>query len=83
MSTSITLGHKYKDRITGFSGIATGHVNYISGCNQTLLAPSTAPDGDLRASQWFDDQRLEQQDGEPIRLDNGSTPGCDRAAPRR
>lgn len=78
----IELGCTYKDKITGFQGIATGHVDYITGCNQTLLAPFVKEDGDKRNSHWFDDQRLELiSTKEQVILDNGETPGCDAAAP--
>jgi hypothetical protein len=80
----INLGMTYKDRITGFTGVATGFVRYITGCNQVLLAPRCSDDGALRDSQWFDQQRVDEQPQfPPVALDNGSTPGCDRAAPRR
>lgn len=79
----ITLGKTYRDKITGFRGVATGYVQYISGCNQVLIQPSVK-DGALVDSHWFDVQRLEVDDSAPIVvLDNGSTPGCDRAAPKR
>ncbi len=77
------LGKKYKDKITGFEGVATGYVEYISGCNQLLLAPPVGSDGTLRDSQWFDEQRLKALYADRIVLDNGNTPGCDRAAPKR
>lgn len=77
------LGKKYKDKITGFEGIATGFVQYISGCNQALLAPKVGDDGGLRDSQWFDVQRLAEQDSEIVILDNQASPGCDRQAPKR
>jgi hypothetical protein len=76
------LGRKYKDKITGFEGVATGTVQYISGFNQVLLAPAST-DGTLKDSHWIDEQRLELLEGEAIRLDNGDNPGCDRAAPIR
>lgn len=81
----IELGHKYRDKITGFTGVALGYVEYLTGCNQVLVAPRVAEDGALRESQWFDAQRLERFDfsSPRIELDNGATPGCDRAAPRR
>lgn len=78
-----TLGKSYRDVITGFTGVAVGHVTYISGCNQALLAPAVAPDGALRDAQWFDEQRLQPIEGQVIVLDNSATPGCDRAAPVR
>jgi hypothetical protein len=77
------LGKTYKDKITKFSGVATGHVRYISGCNQVLLAPPVDSEGKLRDSQWFDEQRLDEQDAEPIVLDNSMTPGPDKMAPKR
>lgn len=79
----ISLGKPYKDKITGFEGVATGYVSYLTGCNQALLAPKVAADGALRDSQWFDEQRLDEQAGERIALNNGQSPGHDRAAPKR
>lgn len=80
----IELGLTYKDKITGFAGVATGFVRYISGCNQALIQPRCSDDGSMRESQWFDQQRLALQADMPrVVLDNGATPGCDRAAPRR
>lgn len=76
-------GRKVKDRITGFTGVVTGVVNYISGCNQALIAPPVGADGKLPDSQWFDVQRLEVVSDETITLDNGATPGCDMAPPKR
>lgn len=78
------FGHKVKDKITGFTGIATGFVQYISGCNQILICPGLDKDGKLAESHWFDEQRLlvfpcEDQ----ITLDNGNTPGFDMEAPKR
>jgi len=79
----VQLGKKYKDKITGFEGIATGTVQYISGCNQALLAPAVGADGALKDSQWLDEQRLQPVEGETITLDNGENPGFDCAAPKR
>lgn len=80
---TIELGMKYRDRISGFTGTATGYVRYITGCNQVLLGPKAKDDGTLSPSEWFDEQRLVQVEGERIVLDNGSTPGFDRPAPKR
>ena len=80
----ISLGMTASDRITGFSGVVVGKAEYISGCTQVLLVPKIKEDGKRIDGEWFDIQRLEQVAGtETIRLDNGSTPGCDRSAPRR
>lgn len=76
------LGRTGTDKITGFTGVITGHCSYLTGCSQFLLAPPVR-DGALVESQWFDEQRIEIGTADAVVLDNGATPGCDRAAPRR
>lgn len=74
---TIKLGCTYRDLITGFQGIATGHVEYISGCNQALLSPKVDDKGARVSAEWFDDQRLtEVQEAAQVRLDNGQTPAA-------
>lgn len=74
----IKLGSYAKDRITNFSGVVTGHAEYITGCDQYLLSPQN-PD---KEPKWFDEQRL---DVDPIiatvTLDNSNGSGADIAAP--
>lgn len=83
-SSSIVLGATYQDRITGFVGVATGYVSYITGCNQVLLAPKTKADGAMPEPQWLDEQRLIVLETESvIVLDNGATPGFGTPAPVR
>ena len=78
------LGKKVKDRITGFEGTVTGYVQYITGCNQALVAPSVDDKGAMRDSHWFDEQRLDMVPGaETVVLDNGDARGPDRPAPKR
>ena len=79
----IQLGHTYRDKITGFTGIATGYVQYLTGCNQALLAPKCTPEGGLVDSHWFDQQRLQEvANCAVITLDNGPAPGFDKPAPK-
>lgn len=77
------FGKKAKDKITGFSGIAIGYCQYNTGCNQILIAPSIAKDGEFRESRWFDEQRVVFFRGKKIVVDNGNTPGPDLAAPTK
>ena len=79
----IQLGRKYRDKITGFTGTATGRAAYISGCSQVLLAPPVTSDGAARDANWFDEQRLEVVGEDLVTLENSVTPGCDKAAPVR
>jgi hypothetical protein len=76
------LGYTGVDRITGFRGVITGHTRYLTGCSQLLLSPP-AKDGAYVDGQWFDEQRVTITEDEPVVLDNGATPGCDRPAPKR
>ncbi|WP_369913935.1 hypothetical protein AB8810_12975 [Xanthomonas sp. NCPPB 3005] len=76
------LGSTVTDRITGFNGVAVGHVEYLTGCNQTLVVPRVDSEGKLREGQWFDDQRLQVNELASVWLDNSATPGHD-AAPSR
>ncbi|MDR6954179.1 hypothetical protein J2X65_003547 [Ancylobacter sp. 3268] len=82
--SKIEFGRTYRDCITRFQGIATGHSHYISGCSQVLLQPGVDKDGKLLEGHWFDEQRLEEVAviGQ-ITLDNGATPGRDVPAPKR
>ena len=77
------LGATYRDVISGFIGVAVGHCEYITGCNQTLLQPASDDPKVRPQSEWFDDQRLDLCSNRVIVLDNGATPGCDKPAPRR
>lgn len=78
------LGYTMRDKVTGFTGIATGHVEYITGCDQLLLVPKVDADGKLRDSQWFDTQRCELLVTEPlVEVDNSQFNGPDKEAPKR
>lgn len=80
----IKLGMKVEDVVTGFRGCCVGLVDYLSGCRQALVVPQLKADGSLPDSQWFDVQRLTEQPGtSAIVLENGPTPGFDRAPPKR
>jgi len=77
------LGRNLRDKITGFKGICTGRVCYLTGCDQALLQPGVDKDGKVVDSAWFDIQRLEYVDDSCIVLDNHGHPGFDKAAPKR
>ncbi|QKC83247.1 hypothetical protein [Mesorhizobium sp. NZP2077] len=78
------LGTTLRDIVTGFSGVVVGRVEYLTGCNQALLQPKVKEDGALTDSVWIDEQRLEAVSGVArVKLDNGTSPGFDRPAPKR
>lgn len=79
----IKLGLTYRDAISLFQGVAIGHVNYLTGCNQTLLQPPSGDHSKKNEAEWIDDERLFEVAGiEPITLDPPGS-GFDRAAPKR
>jgi hypothetical protein len=57
----IELGQKYKDRITGFEGIATSRTVYISGCVHIGLQGKVDKDGKLPGPEFFDEERLDSK----------------------
>jgi hypothetical protein len=70
----IQLGSKVKDRVTGFSGIATARIEYITGCVQYAVTPDSLQDGLPIDNQWFDECRLDVQRGKIVTMaptDNG------------
>ena len=79
----IELGKTYKDTITGFTGVATGYVTYITGCNQVLLTPKIKEDGTARESTWIDEQRAEVTDAPIVTIDNSAGAGFGPEAPIR
>lgn len=78
------MGHTCKDKVSGFVGVCTGVVDYLTGCSQALLSPKADEKNSVGESKWFDLQRLVIVEGSiAIVLDNSATPGCDLAAPVR
>ena len=55
--TTIKMGQRVTDSVTGFSGIATGKSVYMNGCINWLVEAKAGADGKC-VSHWFDEQRL-------------------------
>lgn len=62
----IKLGTIAKDIITGFEGIVTARVEYLTGCTQYGLQPKCVPDGKYPEAQYFDESRLDGRTVEQI-----------------
>ncbi len=53
------LGDRVIDSINGFSGIVVARAEYMYGCVRLLIEPcDLKADGDIKESQWLDEQRL-------------------------
>lgn len=82
--THSLMGKKVKDTVTGFTGIVTAVVEYISGCVQLGIQPVVDKDGKKMDSEYFDEQRVEAIDKNPaLSLDNAATTGFGDPAPKR
>ena len=81
----IAMGINVRDTITGFAGKVTGRVEYITGCNQYLLAPKVGENGDFKEGHFFDEQRLEIVPDDPAitELDNSKARGFGEPAPKK
>lgn len=55
----VKLGRRYRDRVTGFEGVAVSLHEYIQGCRRITLEKLSA-DGDKLLSLTFDEPNLEQ-----------------------
>ena len=74
------------DKLTGFSGIITGHADYITGCDKYLLQPKLgAGEKEYPEGVWIDEGRLEITGEKQIDLEElkGEDPGACGEAPRK
>lgn len=53
-----TLGGTYRDRVSGFIGIATARAQYLTDSTKVLLEANVGPAGDEK-SRWVAESRLE------------------------
>jgi len=56
----VTLGKKYKDRVSGFKGIATARHEYLNGCIRISLTSTELKDGAPIDPQSFDIEQLDE-----------------------
>lgn len=58
--TTIQLGDRVRDRISGFEGIVIGVTDWLYQCRRPIVQPSTlTADGKPTDSQSFDEPQLE------------------------
>jgi hypothetical protein len=61
------LGLTARDKYTGFVGLVTGKVEYLTGCTQFLLQPNALDkDGRPVEGMWLDEDRIEQVPAERV-----------------
>jgi hypothetical protein len=50
----IALGSKVKDKVTGYTGIATARHEFLNGCVRYSVQGPMEKDGKLPDEKWFD-----------------------------
>lgn len=55
----VKLGNVYRDKHTGFEGIAVARAEWLTGCDRIGLQSKELKDGVPIEVQWFDDNQLE------------------------
>lgn len=60
------LGHRAKDKITGFEGVVTSLSFDLYGCIMAAINPGLTSEGKLGDSHWFDVARLEVLSAKPV-----------------
>ena len=76
----VGLGDRVKDTLTGFTGVVLGRVEYLTGCNQIFVLPSSESDNELKRGEWFDIERIERLEGSAVDL-NARRTGADIPQP--
>lgn len=76
------LGETVRDIITGFQGVITGHVDYITGCDQYILQPKAKDKKTTSDALWVDEDRLQKVKAKKVVIKrNSQKPGAGIPAP--
>lgn len=64
--TTIKLGDKVCDRVSGFTGLATGRAEYLYTTTTVQVTPEAVDsNGKLIGAVWFEEAQLEVADEKP------------------
>ena len=75
-------GDQVREMVTGFTGIITGSVYYLTGCNQYLVTAKQKDEFSEASTVWYDEGRLEYIDNQITpEMVEAEAPGCDRKPP--
>ncbi len=75
MAFKFPMGEMAKDVVTGFTGIITARVEFLTGCNQYVLNPPMKKgDKETLKTEQFDENRLVIVPGKAIRLPEDPAP---------
>ena len=76
------LGDVLQDKITGFTGVAMGRTEYMTGCTHYgLLSRDLTKDGKITDYEWIDESRLSKVKKKAIRQDGPRRSGPEQNPP--
>ena len=77
-------GDEVTEIITGFNGVITGSVHYLTGCNQYLVTAKAKDNFTQPISEWYDEGRLKLLQSELVTPNEvkGEKNGCDKLPSR-
>lgn len=75
------LGKKAKDKVTGFKGVITSKISYLTGCDQYGVTP-LVKDNETADTEFFDISRvIVTEPRTVVKRTNTTTGGPNRDAP--
>lgn len=58
-ATTVNLGDRVKDRVTGFKGIVVATTEWLNGCRRVGVQPEKLEEGKPGDLQWFDEPQVD------------------------
>lgn len=81
--SKIELGKVVRDKVSGYEGVCTSRVEFMTGCVQYAIQPKVDKDGKLPDVVYFDEGRLEMVSAGPDVLARTTGGHMGRETPRR
>lgn len=77
------LGVTVFDIVTGYQGIVTSRVEFLTGCNQYHVQPKLKGNAEFQEGRYFDETRLSQLNEKIVEIPMAKKdPGCDTKLPQ-
>lgn len=79
----IALGHRVRDKISGFTGVVTSFSKHLNGCDRVWISPPIDKDGKMIDGSWFDIVQLEVLEENVIPVQEGTVKSPPGGPPSR
>ena len=82
MEKEIELGDTVKDKVTGFTGVATSRVEFLNGCIQYGVKPKVSKDNVQPEVEYIDEEQLLISKIKRVKVDGKRTGGMQTDTPK-